>query len=203
MVVKQLKRLTEHHTTQTKVEFKETTSVSVTCDFWKNRQQQSFVVLTGHYVDRKFNEYAKILKFLTFDGRHFSVLIAQEIEKQLINLGLFDKLVTITCDGASNMRDMFTYFNRQNIRYLHCIAHKLHLVICNSLNLWVPMKKKQKATTMEEMAEDYTDHDDNVDESHKGLSHLIKSMSFDVSETFNENNAEEDMHNDSSKVRYN
>ena len=64
------------------------------------------------------------------------------------------------------------------------------------------MKKKQKAITMEEMAEDYTDHDDNVDESHKGLSHLIKSTSFDVSNTFNENNAEEDMH-DSSKVRYN
>lgn len=141
MAVKQLKRLTQHHTTQTKIEFQAADFLSVTCDFWKNRQQQSFLVITGHYVDAKFNEYAKILKFLTFDERHFSMLIAQEIEKQLINLGVFDKLITITCDGASNMRSIFTYFNRRNIRYLHCIAHKLHLIICNSLNLWVPIKK--------------------------------------------------------------
>ncbi|CAF4478194.1 unnamed protein product, partial [Rotaria sp. Silwood2] len=98
--------------------------------------------------------------------RHFSKLIAHVIENELISLGLYDKLVTITCDGASNtnMRDMFNYFNRTNITYICCIAHKLHLVICYSLNLWVKEKKRRISSDIEEIVEGDTDEDDDEDD---------------------------------------
>ncbi|CAM4843216.1 unnamed protein product, partial [Rotaria magnacalcarata] len=121
-VVKKLKRLNEQHTAQTKVEFEEAKFLSITCDFWTNRQQNSFLVITCHYVDNNFNEHSKILKFMTFEERHYSIIIANEIEKQLIHLGLYDKLVAITCDGAYNMRHMFTYFSRRNIKYIQLEA---------------------------------------------------------------------------------
>ena len=164
--------------------------MSITCDFWTNRQQKSFLVITGHYVDKDFNEHSKILKFINFEDRHFSPLIAQEIEKQLISLGLYDKLVTITCDGASNMRDMFTYFTRRKIKYIHCLAHKLHLIICNSLNLWVKTKNNPNTTNIETDAEASTEGD-SEDESQVTLNQMIRTMSVGMDNISNENNDSE------------
>ncbi|CAF1212449.1 unnamed protein product [Rotaria sordida] len=197
IVVQQLKRLNQQHTIKTKVQFEEANFLSITCDFWKNRQQKSFLVITGHYIDINFNEHSKILKFITFDDRHFSMLIAQEIEKQLISLRLYDKLFTVTCDGASNMRHMFTYFNRRNIKYINCIAHKFHLVICNSLNLWISVTKKQTAAARETITEDNTDQEnDDDDDSQTTLNHMIKSMSVDLNNISNQSDLEENETND-------
>ncbi|CAF5143260.1 unnamed protein product, partial [Rotaria magnacalcarata] len=198
-VVKKLKRLHQHHTIQTKFEFEQANYLSITCDFWTNRQQKSFLVITGHYIDKDFNEHSKILKFITFEERHFSPLIAQEIEKQLISLGLYDKLVTITCDGAANMRDMFTYFTRRKIKYIHCLAHKLHLIICNSLNLWVTTKKRRNTTTTETDAENSTEEEDAEDESQITLNQMIRTMSVDIHNISNENNYSDSEHDDESK----
>jgi hypothetical protein len=157
-------------------------------------------VITGHYVDSKFDQHSKVLKFMKFEDRHFSPIIAQEIEKQLIELELYDKLVTITCDGAPNMADMFTYFSRRNIQYIKCIAHKLHLIICNSLNLWVVPKKKKQNTTNNPVIDDSVDEEDE-DEAQLTLSQMVKSMSVDINinETFNHN---DDRNNDTSTVRF-
>jgi hypothetical protein len=202
-VVKQLKRLHQQHFIRTKNEFQEATYLSITCDFWTNRKQNSFLVITGHYIDKYFDQHSKILSFMTFEDRHFSSLIAQEIEKQLISLGLYNKLLTITCDGASNMKDMFTYFTRRNIKYIHCIAHKLHLIICNSLNFWVSKKKKQITMDTEGSAEGGT-NEDVEDNGSNTLSQMVRTMSFDIDQSLdNDNNNEDDENNETSKVRYN
>ena len=203
-VVRKLKRLHQQHTTRTTTEFEEADFLSVTCDFWTNWQQKSFLVITGHFVDKNFNEHSKVLKFITFEGRHFSKLIAQAIENELISLGLYNKLVTITCDGASNMRSMFNYFNRPNITYIYCIAHKFHLVICNSLNLWVKEKKKRITTGTEETAEGGTeeDEDDDEDDIPIRLTQMIKSMSVDIGHVSNDDNNEENENSETYKVRF-
>jgi hypothetical protein len=137
---------------------------------------------------------------MCFQDRHYSPIIAQEIEKQLIDLNLYDKLVTITCDGAPNMRDMFTYFTRRNIQFIHCIAHKLHLIICNSLDLWVTRKKKQTTTNNEEAVEDIVDEEDE-DDNQLALSQMVRTMSFDVNDSWNNN--DNNQNPDISTVRLN
>ncbi|CAF3899786.1 unnamed protein product [Rotaria sordida] len=184
-VVKELKRLYRHHSNRTKIEFEEAKYLSITCDFWKDRKKNSYLVITGHHIDKKFDQHSKILQFMTFEDRHYSILIANEIENQLINLNLYDKLVTITCDGAPNMRDMFSYFTRRNIKYIHCTAHKLHLIICNSLNLWVASKKKNNTTDGEEGIETGTMEDDE-DEAQISLNQMVRTMSFDTVSLSNE-----------------
>ena len=193
-VIKKLKRLHQQHSTRTTNEYEEASFLSVTCDFWTNRQQKSFLVITGHFVDKDFNEHSKFLEFITFQERHFSKLIALVIENELVGLSLYDKLVSITCDGASNMRNMFNYFSRPNITCIRCIAHKLHLIICNSLNLWVKHEKKQMTTDVEETGSDDT-YEDDEDDTPIRLSQMIRSMSVDV------NNEEKDNIN-SYAVRY-
>jgi hypothetical protein len=202
MIVKNLKPLHQVHTLQTKAKFEEANFLSITCDFWKNRQQKSFLVITGHYVDAKFDQHSKVLSFMTFESRHFSQLIAQEIEKTLIAYDLYDKLVTITCDGASNMREMFNYFSRRNIKYIHCIAHKLHLVICNGLNLWVSPKKKQNTSNIEEAAKGSSDDDDQQEDESSILSQMVRTMSVDIGLIVNDDNDEDHGINDTSKLRH-
>ncbi|CAF1437369.1 unnamed protein product [Adineta ricciae] len=185
MVTKHLKRLHKQYADRTKNEFEKVKYLSLTCDFWKDRKQNSYLVITGHYIDEKFDQFSKVLQFMTFEDRHYSPIIAYEIEKQLINFNLFNKLVTITCDGASNMRDMFTYFSRSNIQYVRCIAHKLHLIICNGLNLWVTTKTKQATANNEEINNNVTTEDEEEGQE-IGLSQMVKSMSFDVDHISND-----------------
>ena len=139
---------------------------------------------------------------MTFEDRHFSPLIANEIEKQLISLKLYDKLVTITCDGASNMRDMFTYFSRQNIRYIHCIAHKLHLIICNSLNIWISSKKKRNTVDDEEGIETSIVDDDDENEAQANLNQMVRTMSFNTDPLSNDTTSRDSESDETPNVSY-
>ncbi|CAF4239461.1 unnamed protein product, partial [Rotaria sordida] len=47
--------------------------------------------------------------------RHYSSIIGRVIEKQLTELQIFDKVTTITCDGAPNIVGFFDYFSRTGI----------------------------------------------------------------------------------------
>ena len=188
VITKHLKRLYNQHTDQMKIDFQQSKYLSLTCDFWSDRKQNSFLVITGHTIDEKFDQFSKILKFMSFEDRHYSPIIAQEIEKQLTSMNLFSKLVTITCDGAPNMRDMFTYFSRTNIQYIWCIAHKLHLIVCNSLNLWVIMRKKQSIPNNDETITTEDEEDTNQED----LSQMVRTMSFDVDYSSNDDNQNEE-----------
>jgi hypothetical protein len=110
--------------------------ISVSTDFWSDKKKNSYLVLTGHYIDDHFNQKTTVLRFSTFPSRNYSTLIGREIEKQLTELNIFDKISTITCDGAPNMTALFDYLSRSDISRIQCLAHKLHLIICNGLKIW-------------------------------------------------------------------
>ena len=98
------------------------------------------------------------------------------------------------------MRDMFNYFNRPNITYIHCIAHKLHLIICNGLNLWVKQKKEQDTTDVEETGDEESFEDDE-DGMPIRLSQMIKSMSVDIDHVSIGNDSQEEENINSYIVR--
>ncbi|CAF2032074.1 unnamed protein product [Rotaria magnacalcarata] len=100
------------------------------------------------------------------------------------------------------MRHMFTYFSRRNIKYIQCVAHKFHLVICNSLNLWTTPKKKRNTTSMKETTEVSTDPEDDENESQATLNQMIRTMSVDIDQLVNENNNTGNETNDTSQVSY-
>ena len=54
----------------------------------------SYLVLTGRYIKQEFNLNSIILRFSSFQKRHFSELIGAEIEKQLIGLNIFEKVTS-------------------------------------------------------------------------------------------------------------
>ncbi|CAF1150344.1 unnamed protein product [Rotaria sp. Silwood1] len=114
----------------------------------------------------EFDSKSTILRFCSFQKRHFSDLIGLEIEKLLIELQVSDKVTSITCDGAPNMIKMFDYLSRSDITRIRCQAHVLHLVVCNGLGLWMETKKKKNVTTNET----------NLLDSEIRLSHSLKKI---------------------------
>ncbi|CAF4293484.1 unnamed protein product, partial [Rotaria sordida] len=67
------------------------------------------------------------------------------IEVFLIQLQIFDKDTTITCDGVPNMVGLVDYFSRTGINQIQCMVHTIHLIICNGLGIWL-----KKVTVIQE-----------------------------------------------------
>lgn len=118
---------------------------------------KSYLCMTGHFfLGEQFK--STVLAFNIFKQRHTSDNISQIIQEQFRKLKIEQKVSTITCDDASNMKRAFDSLSTQRIQ---CFAHKLHLVICNALGLWaktpiIEQSTKPTAAT----AADASDDDD-------------------------------------------
>ncbi|CAF1560112.1 unnamed protein product [Didymodactylos carnosus] len=139
-VQKSLKHLRRKHHDQLIEHLKNIQSLSITTDFWTNRALESFLCITGHFLDENFKSESIILSFSSYKHRHVSANIAQSIINRLKELGVYEKLHSITCDGAANMTNACNQISTE-IPRLWCIAHRLHLVICNALGFWMKAKK--------------------------------------------------------------
>ncbi|CAF2193906.1 unnamed protein product [Rotaria magnacalcarata] len=139
--------------------------ISISTDFWSDTKGISYLVLTGHYITNAFDLKSTILRFSTFQQRHYSDLIGIEIEKQLLELKIFDKVVSITCDGARNMVKMFDFFSRTDVTRVRCQAHLLHLIVYNGLGLWMVTKRSISTN----------DTNDSIDPE-EGFNHSLKKI---------------------------
>ena len=114
----------------------DTNFVAITTDFWCDRTSRSYLCITGHWYNDDMFLKSKVFIFTPYLDRHTSVNISSQLEHQLKSLKIFDKTTTITCDGASNMKASFKSIDTR-IKRLQCLAHKLHLIVCNGLGLWI------------------------------------------------------------------
>jgi hypothetical protein len=142
------------------------------------------MVLTGHFVTENFQSQSTILQFSTFDQRHYSDLIGYEIEKQLINLNIFHKVTTITCDNAPNMVALFQHLTRP-LCHIPCMAHIIHLILCNALGIWI-VKQVRRENSDESIDDNDTDSFDN------DLSQSINTMDVDKFEQLIDQSSEEE-----------
>ncbi|CAF1297516.1 unnamed protein product [Didymodactylos carnosus] len=141
-----LKRLYKTERQKVKTSLESVKSLSITTDVWSNRKQESYFTLTGHYFEDDNLDRIKhtILSFKSFNGSHTADRYASKIQKELEKLNLESKTFTMTTDGAANVKNMCTILETTNgIKPIYCVAHGLHLTICNALRLW-PKKAKNK-----------------------------------------------------------
>ncbi|CAF2972075.1 unnamed protein product, partial [Rotaria sp. Silwood2] len=144
-IKRNLKRLNQVHVEKLTKQLNDANFIAITTDFWCDRSSRSYLCMTGHWYDNNMNVKSKILVFAPFHDRHTSDNISSELEQHLKRLNILEKTTTITCDGASNMKASFRKIDSR-IKRLQCLAHKLHLIICNALGLWIKNRKKNDDT---------------------------------------------------------
>ncbi|CAF1176070.1 unnamed protein product [Adineta ricciae] len=139
-VSRQLDVLYQHHYNLLKDELKQVHALSVTLDFWSDRRCQSFLCITGHWITDTWKSISKIIDFSCYNSRHTAVEISTTLKDKFIALGIYEKIICITCDGAENMKLACQYLD-ENIPRIWCCAHRLHLAVINGLGFWIPKEK--------------------------------------------------------------
>jgi nitrogen-specific signal transduction histidine kinase len=89
-------------------------------------------------------------------------------------LNILEKVISVTCDGAKNRVNAFDSFD-PSIQRLWCVAHKIHLVVCNGLE----MLKNSKAISSQR---------DSTDE----LSQTIRKMVIDADDLDDDSDGDEE-----------
>lgn len=99
-----LKRLQHFHYACLFKRLRDVESLSLTCDFWSNRNSKSFFVLTGHFISPQFKLEGTVLDVSHFSEEYSADKIANHFQLKLEKLNIFNRIAAITCDGASNLK---------------------------------------------------------------------------------------------------
>lgn len=143
-VQRELKRLHAVHLSRLREKLKTVNTMALTADFWSDRHKNSFFSITGHYLDNDMNPKFTILHFQSYDKRHSALDIATEVHNRLRHMSIDQKVTSVTCDGAKNMQNAFHMFDK--VDRFWCVAHRLHLTLCNGLALWKKFNKDREET---------------------------------------------------------
>ena len=116
-------------------ELKPIETITLSMDFWSDRSNRSFLVITGHYYTTNHQQKSKILSICSFDYRHTSDQISKFVKKKLQQLNILSKVNRVVTDGARNLSNAIASIDldKNHIRF---IAHRLHLAVTNALALW-------------------------------------------------------------------
>ena len=81
-------------------ELKPIETIALSMDFWSDRSNRPFLVITGHYYTTNHQQKSKILSFCSFDYRHTSDQISKFVKKKLQQLNILCKVNRVVTDGA-------------------------------------------------------------------------------------------------------
>ncbi|CAF1966514.1 unnamed protein product [Rotaria magnacalcarata] len=162
-----LKRLYHHYLQMLKDELKEIDYIGLTLDFWSSRTTISFLCITGHWFNTKHEYFSKVLHFSSFNERHTNFNISCAIKESLQHLGIYSKIVAITCDGGENLVAACNQLD-SSIKRIWCCTHRLHLVVINGLGICNKEKPKNhnQTTTVPMLNDSASDnHEQSMDTS--------------------------------------
>lgn len=108
------------------------THISFTSDIWtSNHSVESFVSLTGHWINKEFMRCSGVLSAKHFPGSHTGENIAHMIRKMMTDWEISEKRQHILVrDGGSNMA---LGLRLAEIPSVHCFLHILDLVVKDSI----------------------------------------------------------------------
>ena len=76
--------------------------ICLTFDIWTSLIHSGFLCITTHYIDNEWKLNKKIISFKIINVPHNGKNIASLINDEIIDLGIRDKILTITLDNAAN-----------------------------------------------------------------------------------------------------
>jgi hypothetical protein len=122
-------------------------TIGLSLDVWTSKNHLPIIGIIGHWLTEEFEYREKVLEFTELHGAHSGENLATAVESTLIELGLEQKLISITGDNASNNETMASelfhslsnrlQFQKKDARllyqgldsYIRCLAHILNLIV--------------------------------------------------------------------------
>ena len=105
---------------------------SFTTDFWSSINGDSYMSLTVHFIDAKFQRVNLALETLPYSKNHTAIEISNSLKEVLFNWGLNTKdSLYFVHDNASNISLAIELLGHTSI---YCANHTLQLVVKDALN---------------------------------------------------------------------
>ena len=105
---------------------------SLTYDMWTSRANESYLGITGHYIDEEWNLQSLVLDVLPVTHPHTAERIAEYVAGIIIDYGLEEKVVSVVTDNSANavesVRELAILHPEWEITGNRCMAHILNLV---------------------------------------------------------------------------
>ena len=105
--------------------------LALTCDLWTSNALEGYRGLTGHFISKNWELYAKVLATRHVRNRHTGENIAQEI-RNLIKEFKIDLCTGLVTENAANMS---VAADKLGLRHVGCFAHTLQLAIEDGLKV--------------------------------------------------------------------
>ena len=121
-------------------------SIVLTVDIW-TKNKTSFLCLTGHIFNKRFETFPLVLEFHHFFGPHQADNIKRYIIYEITQLHIEQKVLAIVSDNGSDIRKAINDV-KPGLRF-SCFAHDINLVVKNGLTLHDTPEKKKYAVFSE------------------------------------------------------
>lgn len=91
----------------------------------------SYLTITVHFLNQtKLKTFVLCTKKL--ESSHTGMYLCEKISEELNNWNIYEKVIAIITDGGANIKSAVRIMN---LPHLPCIAHKLNLIVQQSLQL--------------------------------------------------------------------
>ncbi|KAI6650097.1 Zinc finger BED domain-containing protein 4-like [Oopsacas minuta] len=103
---------------------------SAPTDIWTSKSQHAFISFTLHFINKKGERKAVVLRCFPYDTSHTADSIAKTLRMIIFDWKLEGKLHLILRDNVLNMVNAMVINNQDNA---DCFLHIIHLVVMNSI----------------------------------------------------------------------
>ncbi|CAF3380730.1 unnamed protein product [Rotaria socialis] len=118
-------------------------AIAITVDI-RTKKQTSFICLTGHAFNKKYESIPIVLGFRRLSGAHRANNLKNYIIYEMQQLDIEEKVCAIVSDNGSDIKKAINDI-KPGERF-SCFAHDINLVVKNGLKIWEPIEKKKQIT---------------------------------------------------------
>lgn len=111
---------------------KDVVAISLTTDCWTSVNNESFMGVTIHFLDKDFKMQTMLLECAVFDISHTSINLSEKLKEITDEWGIEKKIMLAVSDNASNIKNAIK--NELGWRYFACFSHTLNLIVRDALS---------------------------------------------------------------------
>nr|CAH7747683.1 unnamed protein product [Callosobruchus chinensis] len=105
--------------------------ICLTTDCWTSVNTESFIAVTGHFINQDFKLVSILLECSVMKGNHTSENLEATLNRIVTDWGLQDKVLLVVSDNASNIKKAICVC--LGWKHFGCFAHTLNLVVKDAL----------------------------------------------------------------------
>lgn len=105
-------------------------TVCLTTDVWASRNEDSYLAVMGHYIDKNFVLQSLLLECKVLERKEMEQSLAEELQNIVQDWNISDKVLLAVSDSDADIKNAFTILQW---KHFVCFAHTLNIAVQKAL----------------------------------------------------------------------